>query len=212
MFHYTNRKGVTYYLHASRRRDGQVRYTMKRSDEGALAELPEGYEVVESVNAQVSVRRPRPRWITEREQQAVQAALDQNNLDTYRFEIRAKRITIFEPDTNPNELIEELYGESAPPLLSEDLDRMLRDRVGAEVYDAYRKQQAERYRENILTRTHYSPVLRFTLIDPKSRRFLVERMVFRGEEHWHELDRLGLDDALSRYIPHLGRESFFDLI
>ena len=60
----SNREGVVCYLHRAAGRGGKVRYTLKRSPNGALPELPHGYEVVENVNGQASVRRTRPRLIT----------------------------------------------------------------------------------------------------------------------------------------------------
>lgn len=55
---YTNRMGETYYLHEGRTKTGKPRYFFARTvREGALAEMPEGYEVSESLNAVVSVRR-----------------------------------------------------------------------------------------------------------------------------------------------------------
>lgn len=57
---YTNGKGVTYYLHEGRTQSGKPRYFFARSvRDGSLAELPTGFEVAESVNGVVSVRRRR---------------------------------------------------------------------------------------------------------------------------------------------------------
>jgi hypothetical protein len=58
VFTYTNREGQTYYLHEGRTKTGKPRYFFAKTvREGALAEMPEGFEASESLNAVVSVRR-----------------------------------------------------------------------------------------------------------------------------------------------------------
>jgi len=57
---YTNRRGDTYYLHERRTKTGKPGYFFAKTVRaGALAELPRGYEVSESINGVVSVRRRR---------------------------------------------------------------------------------------------------------------------------------------------------------
>ena len=57
-FAHTNSRGVTYYLHA-RKRKGKLAYIFAREvGPGALDALPPGNEVRESVNGQVSAGRP----------------------------------------------------------------------------------------------------------------------------------------------------------
>jgi len=54
---YTNRLGVTFYLHEGKTKTGKPRYFVAKTPrEGALAAMPEGYEFSESINAVVSVR------------------------------------------------------------------------------------------------------------------------------------------------------------
>lgn len=58
---YRNRRGQVYYLHAGETKTGKRRYFVAKSiGEGALAELPVGFEIVESINGVVSVRRVDP--------------------------------------------------------------------------------------------------------------------------------------------------------
>jgi hypothetical protein len=55
---YTNRRGNVYYLHAGMTKTGKRRFFVARSiGDGALAELPDGFEIAESINGVVSVRR-----------------------------------------------------------------------------------------------------------------------------------------------------------
>jgi hypothetical protein len=55
---YTNRHGEPYYLHEGRTKTGKVRYFVARTaGEGALDAMPAGFEITESINGVVSVRR-----------------------------------------------------------------------------------------------------------------------------------------------------------
>ncbi len=60
---------------------------------------------------------------------------------------------------------------------------------------------------------HYTPVLRFTLLDPKQRRFGSERMSsLGGIDGWLELRQTGPVAKLARaLIPTLGTEQFYEL-
>jgi hypothetical protein len=60
---------------------------------------------------------------------------------------------------------------------------------------------------------HYTPVLRFTLLDPKQRRFDAERMCYLGSiDDWLELGQTGPVAELARaLIPTLGTDEFYDL-
>jgi hypothetical protein len=60
----------------------------------------------------------------------------------------------------------------------------------------------------------YQKVLRFTLIDEDNRRFAAERWCFLGSiDDWIPLSGGGdLAKLVERYGPHIGRESFFELM
>lgn len=73
---YKNRLGDRYYLHGMPTKKGKTRYVMARTiGEGALDALPEGIEIRESVNGQVSVGKAVPRTIPPAEEQVVLDAL-----------------------------------------------------------------------------------------------------------------------------------------
>jgi hypothetical protein len=59
----------------------------------------------------------------------------------------------------------------------------------------------------------YQKVLRFTLVDEDARRFAVERWCFLGSiDNWVHLSGVGeLAMLVERYVPHIGKESFFEL-
>ncbi len=193
---YTNRKGVTYTLYQGQTRTGKPRYYFGRPGQGQgepVTELPPGYTISESVNGVVSLAKDRPSLIRPEEVAAVKAAVQQHpEAHRYRVAVKGNRIEVYEqvgPDYN--ELVSHLRipGLSRPGL-AEEL-RALEER-----------------------HAHFTPVLRFTLLDPKQRRFGSERMCYLGSiDGWLELlGHTGPVAELARaLIPILGTEQFFEL-
>src|SRR5438445_391914 len=167
---YTNRKGLTYILDRGQTKTGKPRYYFGRAGQSQgepVTELPPGYTISESVNGVVSLVKDRPSLIQPEEVAAIEAAVRQHpEARRYRVAVKGNRIEVYEqvgPDYN--ELVSELHlpGLSRPGL-AEEL-RALEER-----------------------HAHYTPVLRFTLLDPKQRLFSVERMCYLGSiEGWLEL-------------------------
>jgi len=62
---------------------------------------------------------------------------------------------------------------------------------------------------------HFTPVFRFTLVDPQERLFIAERFCFRGSiDDWMGLCNGGPDSLRTlakRYVRHLGEDSFYEL-
>jgi hypothetical protein len=60
----------------------------------------------------------------------------------------------------------------------------------------------------------YQKVLRFTLIDEDSRKFAAERWCFKGSiDDWIYVSGSGdLATLVKRYAPHIGQESFYELM
>jgi hypothetical protein len=59
---YTNRKGQIYYLHAGTTKTGKPRYFVAKTiGDGALDELPPGFEIVETINRFTWSKRPATR-------------------------------------------------------------------------------------------------------------------------------------------------------
>ena len=182
---------MTYHLRRTQTADGKSRYVMKRSPgEGALEAVPDGYEVVENVNGQVSIRRFPRRFISEVEEAAVSAALRKHGREDHRFEIKGRRIVIYKPRLDAAEYASRLSQMVAPDR-REAVERELRE-------------EAER-------RMSYSPVLRFTLVNEKKRTFHAERMCYLSSiDGWLEIAWwVPLPRALDAFVPHLGQESFF---
>ena len=74
--------------------------------------------------------------------------------------------------------------------------------------------QAEALRKRMIAQARYAKMMRFTLVDEKSRRFSADRWCFLGSiDDWFSLAyNEPLSKLLERYAPHLGRESFFELM
>jgi hypothetical protein len=192
---YTNRKGLTYTLYRGQTKTGKPRYYFGRAGQGQgepVSELPPGFTISESVNGVVSLVKDRPSLIQQEEVAAIEAAVQQHpEARRYRVAVKGNRIEVYEqvgPDYNV--LVSELHlaGLSRPGL-------------------------AEQLRALEERHAHYTPVLRFTLLDPKQRRFGSERMCYLGSiDDWLELGQTGSVAKLAHaLIPTLGTEQFFEL-
>jgi hypothetical protein len=168
---YTNRKGVTYTLYRGQTSTGKPRYYFGHPGQGKgelVTELPPGFMIGESVNGVVSLVKDRPWLIQPEEVASVKAAVQQHpEAHRYRVAVKVNRIEVYEqvgPDYNT--LVRELHipGLSRPGL-AEEL-RALEER-----------------------HAHFTPVLRFILLDQVRRQFGAQRMSSLG----------GIDDWLELY-------------
>jgi hypothetical protein len=154
--------------------------------------IPDGFEIYENPdNAQVFLRRAKPTLIQREEREAVNYAV--RNLAGMRH---------FIVDVEDDALI--VY----TPNQSED--------SADEQYDFlanFATVTRQAARDFMLTRSRYSRMMRFTLVEPDKRLFQVERWCFKGSiDDWFYLaGEAPLQRLLKQYIPHLGRESFFEL-
>lgn len=90
---YTNREGVTYYLHRRERR-AKTRYVFCRElGDGPVEEIPEGYEVKEAPNGPVSLLKSKPRAITASEEAAVRRRLPPH----CKLEVKGRELVVHEP-------------------------------------------------------------------------------------------------------------------
>jgi hypothetical protein len=211
MFQYTNSRGASYYLHRQPNSKAGVRYTLNRSKEGAELELPAGYEVVENVNGQASIRLARARLVTVEEEMVVRTCLKEHGLDAYRAEVKERHLTVFAPDSDPKALAATLDPFDLPAGLGSRLEAMVREQLGDAAVDEYTRQRRAEFEHRVAKVMRYSPVLRFSLADAQRRLFAVSRMTYRGEGGWHWLGTMPLAKGAQRYVKHLGKESFFEL-
>ena len=57
-----------------------------------------------------------------------------------------------------------------------------------------------------------TPALQVTLVDEEERDFTIERRCYLGaEESWMYLENGDLKTLITRYVPHIGKDSFFKL-
>ena len=189
---HTSRKGDVYYLHARPQggRGCPFYVAKKLNSERALAEMPDGYKIHENPNGAVSVCRSECE-ITEIECGAVQLALvsltDLSEND-YEIEVLGKQIAIW------------LIHSSRRRSLGE-----LGDEIGF--------LGMSRLSEKLKALARYSAEMRFTLSNKKRRFFKAERYCYRGSvDRWICMSEGSLSEMLKEFVPHLGKESFFDLI
>jgi hypothetical protein len=106
---HTNRKDVDFYLFYLCRgvtKTGKPRYFFAREpDKGKPVEaIPEGWEVIESVNGVVSLAKARPALIRSEELALVQAAVAVHPKSrNYRVDVKGERIVVYEregPDSD----------------------------------------------------------------------------------------------------------------
>jgi hypothetical protein len=189
---YTNRKNIAYYLHRSQSKSGKPRYFFSRKDQGDLVEnIPKGFEIRESPNGIVSLARKRPMQILDSEVHTVQDALDRHQKDIdYRLDVKPKSITV--------------YGRMGP---SADTLADIFSKFGFQVSS----KRFEKVGKTLDREARYEPVLRFELQDHESRIFSTERMTYTGQGGWLYLGSDNLETLVTRLIPLLDTDEFFEL-
>ena len=155
--------------------------------EGALAKVPEGFEICESINGVVSVRRINEARATVPPDDIalVWNAIERSaHLRYYLARAVDSAIVIYEPHPLPRQL-----EESASALR---LDRLPTDAI------------AER-----MAHAQYAPIMKF---EPQGDEYVVHRMTFRGHGGWSYPLKSGNLAALARQmIPSIGTNRFFEL-
>ena len=150
---YTSRRGDTYYLQVGPKKGGGVQHYFSKSANGNGSDaVPEGFEIYETVNGQVYLRRKKPSLILESEVAAVQRVTHKRAGDwRCKLEVRDEQIIIHESRSD--------YGwvREVNPWLSPQRS------------DEIAKKCAS-----------YMPVMRFVLDDKEKRLFAPERYCFRG--------------------------------
>jgi hypothetical protein len=182
---HVNRKEESYYLHVGTTRTGKPRYWFSRKTDGDLAEaLPGGYEVYENPDAQVFLRKFVPPLVTPAEVDVVRKGLERYAPGQHCIvDVQKEHIVIYHAERMSFDLGGFGFGHRELPA------RFL----------------------------SYTKVMRFTLVDEEARRFGVQRWCFRGSiDRWIDLWMPGseakLSDLVKKFCPHLGKESFFELM
>lgn len=204
---YDNRRGHTYYLHSGTSRKGKTTYYFSRKAEGSLVyEIPAGFEIYESPDARVYLRRIQPKIIDDREKEIVESAVRAAGSGDFIVEVKTKTITVFLADLDQEWFSELLEMMGLPPIrLPEgvDLGEILRQ------IPMFREPPEELLRSI----QSYTPLMRFVLEDREKRSFCVERMCFMTDkDDWIFVDGpADLRKLANKYCKHLGRDSFYDL-
>jgi hypothetical protein len=189
---HTNRKGDIYYLHTGKTKSGQPRYHFSKKAEGNLAPaVPEGYEVCEKPNGQVFLCKRVEREVTAEEIELVKECVRRHSqLKVFLVEAEKDAIIVHTPD----------QGEA-------DLERL-----GEELAGPFFRPRPGLF-EKLQCGGSFSPAFRFVVRNKETRSFAVQRRVFRGEERWSwDLEHGKLEALATRYAPHLGRDSFYELM
>jgi len=195
---YTNRTGKTYYLSEGKTKSGKSQYyfSLKEKD-NSVDKIPEGYEIYEHPeNAQVFMRKIRPRLITELEEQFVKNQVKSlQRTKRYRVDCKDKYITIYESDADV-ENTQEIFG---------DLLGKMGLAAGMEMGNAMEAIS------NIMDQ-NYTAILRFCLEDKEKRLFSVERFCFRGAlDKWIYLGASeNFRELVKQYVNILGTDKFFE--
>jgi hypothetical protein len=182
---HVNRKKVTYYLHAGKTKAGNPRYWFSKSSEGDLVDaIPKGYEVYENPDAQVFLRKIVPQRVT-----------------PFEVAVVTKGLERYAPGQN---CLVDVQGEH---IVVYHAERLKLDFEGFHVG----------FRELPVYYGSYTKVMRFTLVDEDERTFRVQRWCFRGSiDRWIDLWSSGsegnLPDLVKKFCPHIGQESFFELM
>jgi hypothetical protein len=192
---YTNRKGQTYTLYQGQTKTGKPRYYFARTSQAQgepVKEIPPGYTISESINGVVSLAKERPALIQPEEVSVVEAEVQRHpEARRYRVAARHNRIEVYEqvgPDYEEILSIIRPFGMSRPGI-------------------------TEQLKAEQELHAQYTPVFRFTLLDPTKRLFSVERMCYlESIDGWLELGQTGsIEKLTSELIPTLGTDEFYEL-
>ena len=185
---HVNRRGDTHFLHEGTTKTGKPKYFFSRKQEGTLAEaIPAGYEVYENPNAQVFLRKVLPRFVTDEEVAILERGVrEQAKLSYLIIDVKEKSIVVHIANDNVTFLTEN--------------------------FGSLRLMGPEELAKSVQKFLTYLPMMRFTLVDEKTRQFTVERWCFLGSiDDWFPLGGFGdLKGLVARYCPHLGQESFYE--
>lgn len=163
----------------------------RRVGEGVLDAMPAGLEVTESINGVVSVRRADP----------ARPRAPLGDMEIVREEVgRHPHLQRYVVDGRDGEIIinEPVGG------LGEEQVRVLATVMGI---------ASPRLREaTIPRRPQYKPVMKFAPEPLSPGDYAVFRMTYRGHGGWHILTGGPLAALAKRYVGHIGKESFFELL
>lgn len=193
-YQHINRMGDVYLLQSKPGKDGKPRYSFTRKITGTPVEhLPEGYEHREHPESgQVTLRKIQPSAIRPGEKLLLEQAIRKHTEGI-----------LFIVDVEKRSLV--VYTAEA------DFDV----RIGAlRFFAPVDHATAQSMKARMIANAHYQKMMRFTLVDAEQRRFDIERWCFMGSiDDWHFIEgNASLPELARKYVKHLGKESFFELV
>jgi hypothetical protein len=191
---YVNRKGDRYFLRQGKTKTGKPKYYVSRKPSGEpVEEMPEGYELFEHPEqGLVFVRKIRPTRILPEEREKLMAwTCELAGIEYFIVDIQDDSLVVYSSGT----------GREESARVFDKLGPMSPGRK-AEMTDYFAKNAA------------YMAMLRFTLADEEKRLFAVERWCFKGSiDDWYPLAAgEPLEKQARKFLPHLGEESFYELM
>ncbi len=189
---YRNRAGDRYFvLHRATKTGKTSYYCSKKPGENAVDELPAGYELRENpITAIVTVRKSQASSILPLEEEFLRReAIRLSGINQVIVDREPQCLVVYTPDTNEAGAIRMLSYLAGPNRVTDTLV------------------------SSIINENTFSPMLRFMLTDADERLFTLERWCFSGSiDDWiYVCGDESLDDLARRYLPHLGRDSFFEM-
>ncbi len=194
---YTNRVGDTYYLQAGRTRTGKPRYWFGRKLTGEPVEsVPAGYEIYEHPKkGLVTLRKTKPTKISAQQRDLVCEGIRRYaGLEHFAVDVQGDSLVVYLPDTS-----------------GDAVDRMVTNLGGPGLVPSSRVQEAK---ARLVRTSDYMKMMRFILVNPDKRAFAPQRWCFRGSvDDWINIGPPGpLEVLVRKYAPHLGEESFDELM
>ncbi len=196
---YTNRKDDIYYLQAGKTKTGKPRYWCGQKLTGEpLDAIPESFEIREDpARAIVTVRKAQPTEISPLEVKILSDGIRQHaGLEHFIVDVEGDSLVVYLPDRG------------------EDMADEMRERFGGLL--SLMPSRMQETKDWLMRRSNYTKMMRFRLVDPAKRLFVVQRWCFRGSvDDWIGLGRrtaAPLPDLVRAYVQDLGKESFYDLM
>lgn len=192
-----NRFGDTYFLQAGKTKTGKPKYYFaKKKTAEPVGSIPGGYEIRENPeNGQVTLRKIRPTEISPMERQMLSDGVrDRAGLKHFIIDVDGNSLVVYLPDTSEQD--------------AQRVVNLISGNRGGGFF------VASVLTKELITRSRYSPMMRFTLTDFDNRLFGLERWCFLGSiDDWFYLaGPTPLPTLIEKYVKHLGRESFYELV
>jgi hypothetical protein len=190
---HTNRKGTTYYLTRRTGKNGRTYYAFTKELHGEPVErIPDGYQVFEIPSTGQVVLRKRVESLVPDEDYQLLERYMAGHFESHQYILERKQREIVVHFTD--EPVEAVDGISAAL-------GMPSGPAASELRTLWQKYQT------------YLGLLRF-VYNEKDRTYRVERFCFAGGvDDWLYLDSSpSIEPLVSEYCPHLGKDSFYELM